>query len=102
MTRTENERLAVVENDVRHLSVRHEEFRQEVRNEFRSVGDRVAAMDDKIDRIEEILTKAQGGWTAIVGGWRTVVAVGGFLSGVAALVHWIWNILSPLAGGLPR
>lgn len=102
MTRTENERLAVVETEVRHQTMRHEEFRDEVRGEFRSVRGDVAVMSDKIDRIEDILTKAQGGWLAVVGGWRALVVVGGVISGVSGLIHWLWTWVSPFVGSLPR
>jgi len=37
MALTVPERIAVVESEVRHLAEKHDDFRQEVRDEFRSV-----------------------------------------------------------------
>lgn len=102
MTRTENERLAVVENEVRHLTDRHEEFRDEVRGEFRSVRGDVASVRDDVAEIKDILTKAQGGWLAVVGGWRALVVVGGLISGVTGALHWLWTWLSPVLWTMPR
>jgi len=99
MTRTENERLAVVENEVRHQTIRHEEFRDEVRSEFRSVRGDVASVKDDVAEIRRVLTKAEGGWLAILGGWRTLIAVGGFVSGLVAAAHWLWSWVLPF---LPR
>ncbi len=69
MTRTEIERLAVVERDIKHLTERHEEFRDEVRGEFRSVKADFASVRDDVAEIKELLTQARGGLRVMRFGW---------------------------------
>lgn len=95
MTRTENERLAVVENEVRHQTLRHEEFRDEVRGEFRDVKDDVASVRTDVAEIKDILTQAKGGW-------RVLVGIGGIAGLVGAALMWVFDAIQPLLAVLPR
>lgn len=95
MTRTENERLAVVENEVRHQTLRHEEFRDEVRGEFRDVKDDVASVRTDVAEIKEILTQAKGGW-------RVLLGIGGLAGLVGAALMWLLDAVQPLLAVLPR
>lgn len=95
MTRTENERLAVVENEVRHQTLRHEEFRDEVRGEFRDVKDDVASVRTDVAEIKEILTQAKGGW-------RVLVGIGGIAGLVGAALMWLLDAVQPILAVLPR
>ncbi|TSJ60505.1 hypothetical protein FO470_17290 [Starkeya sp. 3C] len=73
---------------MRHLTEKHEEFRDEVRSEFK------AAKAD-IAEIKAILTQARGGW-------RTMVVIGGALSVIATAASYVWDWLAPLFRALPR
>lgn len=99
VTRTENERLAVVETEVRHQTLRHEEFRDEVRGEFRDVKDDVASVRTDVAEIKEILTQAKGGWKAMV----LMGSVAGVVLGaVLAAAMWLLDAAQPLLAVLPR
>ena len=103
MTFTELERLAVVEAEVRHLNRQHEEFRAEVRNEFREQRDEFKAFSADVGRdvaeIKQLLTQAKGGWLALRGGWRAVVYTGGAVGIVAT---YVWDWFAPMLRALPR
>jgi hypothetical protein len=102
MTRTELERLAVVERDIKHLTERHEEFRDEVRGEFRSVKADFASVRDDVAEIKELLTQARGGLRVMRFGWGAFAKGAGWIGGLAAAGAYIWEKLSALLMALPR
>lgn len=102
MTFSELERLAVVENEVRHLNAKHDEFRDEVRGDFRAVRSDVAAIDDKIDRIEKMLTQAHGAALLARISWGAVIRVASWTGGIAAFGFYMWEKMSAILPALPR
>ncbi|UOK71729.1 hypothetical protein [Ancylobacter polymorphus] len=102
MTITELERLAVVENEVRHLNDKHDDFRDEVRGEFRSVRSDVASVNDKIDRIETLLTQAQGALFVTRIGWLGIARVTGWAGAVAAFGFYAWEKMAAIIAAMPR
>lgn len=102
MTRTELERLAVVERDIKHLTERHEEFRDEVRGEFRSVKADFASVRDDVAEIKELLTQARGGARVLRFGWGAVAKAAGWAGAIATAGSYLWEKLSALLMAGPR
>lgn len=102
MTRTENERLAVVETEIKYLTARHEEFRDEVRGEFRSVRGDMASMRDDVAEIKDLLTQARGARAVLRFGWGAMAKAAGWIGGLATVGAYVWEKLSAILMALPR
>lgn len=72
MTKTELERLAVVETETRHS---------------RQAAERT---DKRLDKMEEDIAAIKDAVTSVTGGWKIIAAIAGLASAIgAALATWV-------------
>lgn len=87
MTRPEGERLAVVENDLKHLTYSFEQHRLDTRAAVERADKHRDAMDIKLDALMLLATKGQ---TTL----RTLWVIGGVITVVTgalfSVVKWWW------------